>query len=153
MGQCVYCGEPAGLLKKIHKECKQRHEMGKSEIVSLIGKAGSEGDDLKQLESSIEQVASSSHIDASMMNSLVLSGWEKAVDTAFDDGILTEEEESALNELKQHFSLSQQDLDRSGAFTKLVKGAVLRDIFDGKLPERVHFDGNLPFQFAKKLKK
>lgn len=149
MGNCIYCGEPAGFLKKTHKECKQRHEQGKSEIVSLIGKVGSEGGDLKRLESSIEQVASSSHIDTSTMNALVISGWEKAVDVAFDDGILTEEEESALSELKQHFSLSQQELDRNGALTKIVKGAVLRDILDGKLPERMQFDGNLPFNLQK----
>jgi hypothetical protein len=83
MGQCVYCGESVGFLKKAHKECKQRHERGKSEIVTLLGKAGSEGGDLKRLESSIQQLASSNHIDASTMNSLVVSGWEMAVDKAF----------------------------------------------------------------------
>jgi hypothetical protein len=152
MGQCIYCGEPAGFLKKTHKECKQRHERGKSEILSLIGKVGSEGGDLKRLESSIKQVASSSHIDKSTMNSLVVSGWERAVEAAFDDGILTEEEESALSELKQHFSLSQQELDRNSLFTKIVKGAVLRDVLDGKLPERVQIDGNLPFNLQKNEK-
>lgn len=149
MGNCIYCGEPAGFLKKIHKECKQRHEQGKSEIVSLVGKVGSEGGDLKHLESSIEQVAASSRIDKATMNSLVVAGWEKAVDTAFDDGLLSEEEETALSELKQHFSLTQQELDRNGAFTKIVKGAVLRDILDGKLPERVQIDGDLPFNLQK----
>jgi len=149
MGNCIYCGKPAGFLKKTHKECKQHHELGKSEIVSLVSKVGSEGGDLKRLESTIEQVASSSHIDASTMNSLVIAGWEKAVDVAFDDGVLTEEEESALSELRQYFSLSQQELDRNGALTKTVKGAVLKDILDGKLPERMHFDGNLPFNLQK----
>ncbi len=149
MGNCIYCGEPAGFLKKAHKECKQRHEHGKSEIVSLVGKAGSVGGDLKRLKSSIEQVAASSHIDSPTIKALVVSGWEKAVDVAFDDGILTEEEESALSELKQHFSLSQQELNRSGSFTKIVKGAVLRDILDGKLPERVQVDGSLPFNLQK----
>lgn len=57
MGNCIYCGEPAGFLKKTHKECKQHYEQGKSEIVSLIGRVGSEGGDLKRLESTIEQVA------------------------------------------------------------------------------------------------
>ena len=149
MGNCIYCGEPAGFLKKTHKECKQRHEQGKSKIVSLVGKVSSEGGDLNRLESSIKQVASSSHIDSSMMKALVVSGWQRAVDVAFDDGILTEGEEAALSELKQHFSLTQQELDRKGSFTKIVKGAVLRDILDGKLPERVQVDGNLPFNLQK----
>ena len=149
MGQCIYCGKPAGFLKKTHKECKQRQEQGKSEIIFLISEVGLEGGDLRHLKSSIDQVASSSHIDTSMKKSLVVSGWERAVEAAFDDGVLTEDEESALSELKQYFSLSQQDLDRNGSFTKLVKGAVLRDILDGNLPERVRIDGSLPFNLQK----
>lgn len=149
MGQCIYCGEPAGFLKSSHKECKQHHEQGKSEIVSLVGTAGYQGGDLKGLEASIEKVAASSHIDKETMNALVVSGWEKAVDVAFDDGILSEEEETALSELKQHFSLSQQALDRNGALTKIVKGAVLRDIFKGNLWERVEIGGKLPFNLQK----
>lgn len=149
MGQCIYCGKPAGFLKKTHKECKQRQEQGKSEIIFLVSEVGLEGGDLRRLKSSIDQVASSSHIDTSMKKSLVVSGWERAVEAAFDDGVLTEDEESALSELKQYFSLSQQDLDRNGSFTKLVKGAVLRDILDGNLPERVRIDGSLPFNLQK----
>lgn len=63
MGNCIFCEEPAGFLKKLHKECKQRHEQGKTEIVAIVGKVGSEGGDLKRLENSIEQVAASSHIN------------------------------------------------------------------------------------------
>jgi len=149
MGNCIYCGKPAGFLRKSHKECKRRYEKGKNEIISLVGKVGSAGGDLKQLEVSIKQVASSTNIDASTIRSLVVTGWEKAVEAAFDDGILTEDEENALSELKEYFSLSQQELDRNGAFTKIVKGAVLRDILDGKIPERVRIDGNLPFNLQK----
>lgn len=47
MGNCIYCGNPAGFLRKTHKDCKQKHEQGRSEIVSLVGKVGAEGGDLK----------------------------------------------------------------------------------------------------------
>jgi len=143
MGSCIYCGKPAGFLRKTHKECKQKHFQGKSEIVSLVGKVGSEGGDLKHLESSIEKVAAYSFVDSESLRALVATGWEKAVELAFDDGLLSEREQTALSELKEHFSLSQQALDRAGSYSKLVKGAVLRDIMDGNLPEKV--GGNLPF--------
>lgn len=149
MGNCIYCGKPAGFLRKTHKECKQKHEQGKSEIVSLVGRVGSEGGDLKRLESSIEQVAANSFVDSKSLTALVASGWEKAVELAFDDGLLSEQEETALSELQEHFGLSQQTLDRTGSYSKLVKGAVLRDIMDGKLPERVKVDGSLPFNLQK----
>lgn len=152
MGQCIYCGKPAGFLRKTHKECKQKNEKGKSEIISLVGGIGAEGGDLHQLEHSIEHVASISFIDKDALTYLVASGWERAVNIAFDDGLLSEAEESALSKLTEHFSLPQQVLDRHGAYSKLVKGAVLRDIMDGNLPERVKIDGVLPFNLQKSEK-
>jgi hypothetical protein len=149
MGKCIFCSEPAGFLKNSHKECKQLHEQGRSEIVSLVRKAGTQAGDLIRLEYSIEQVAKNSFIEQQSLGDLVVSGWERAVEAAFEDGVLTAQEETALSDLKQHFSLSQQSLDRNGAYSKLVKGAVLRDILDGNLPERVQVDGNLPFNLQK----
>jgi hypothetical protein len=149
MGKCIFCSEPAGFLKKAHKECKQLHEQGRSEIVSLVSKAGLQAGGLNRLKSSIEQVARNNFIDQQSLGGLVVSGWERAVEAAFEDGVLTVQEETALSDLKQHFSLSQQALDRNGAYSKLVKGAVLRDILDGNLPERVQVNGNLPFNLQK----
>ncbi len=149
MGVCIYCGIPAGFLKKSHKECRQKHEQGKSEIVSLIGKAGAKGGDLQQLDDSIKQIASISFIDNSSLKSLVVLGWERAVDIAFDDGLLSAEEESSLSKMRDHFALSQQVLDINGSYSRIVKGAILREIMDGKVPERIRHDGNLPFNFQK----
>ncbi len=149
MGQCRYCGEPASFLKKSHKGCIEKHELGKQSIVSLVSNIGSSGGDLKQLESNIENLAANSFIDHITLQKLVVSGWEKAVEIAFDDGILTIQEEEALTKLKEHFELSQDSVDRNGGFTKIVKGAVLRDILDGEIPERIKFDGNFPFNLQK----
>jgi hypothetical protein len=33
MGNCLHCGEPAGLLRKKHKECVAKFEDGKNKIV------------------------------------------------------------------------------------------------------------------------
>jgi len=152
MGNCTYCGKPAGFLKRSHKECKQRYNQGKSKVLSLLQNIVSEDVDIKTVIEEVRQVAKSSLIDDRNLKTLIINGWKRAVDKAFDDGILTEEEESRLSELKDHFSLSQEELDDDGTFSKLVKGAVLRDVMDGKLPERVKIDGTLPFNLQKKEK-
>jgi hypothetical protein len=152
VGNCIFCGKPAGFLRKSHKECKHKHEQGKSQIVSLVAKVGAMGGDLSHLESTIRQVASTSFVDSESLKSFIALGWEKAVDIAFDDGLLSVQEETALNALKKQFALSQQVLNRGGSYSKLVKGAVLRDIMDGNLPERMKVDGNLPFNLQKKEK-
>lgn len=149
MGQCIYCEKPAGFLRSKHKECHQQYQDSKKQVLALVRNVGSNGGDMQQLETKIEQIAANGFIDRPGLHSLVATGWEHAVETAFDDGILTEQEEQALSELKNHFSLSQQVLDKNGSYSKLVKGAVLRDIMDGNLPERMNVDGNLPFNLQK----
>ena len=149
MGNCIYCGEPAGFLKRTHLECRQSNKRGRSEIISLVSRVGAKGGDLEALEASIEQLASSGRISAAAVRALVASGWEQAVEKAFSDGVLSEEEEAALSELQKHFSLSQHTLDKNGAYSKIIKGAVLRDILNGELPQRMRIDGGLPFNLQK----
>lgn len=149
MGDCKFCGKPAGFLRGTHKECKSQNSDASNRILSLVENIGSTGGDLSSLERSISESASTGLIDENKKNQLLVSGLEKAVERAFDDGILTEDEESSLVDLMDHFSLSQAELDNNGAYTKIVKGAVLRDIFEGTIPERVKIDGNLPFNLQK----
>ncbi len=126
---------------------KQNH--GKSKISSLVSEAGSKGGDLQQLEDQIKQIQTECLIDEGTLRELVVSGWEKVVVDIFNDGIVTAQEENVLNELKQHFALAEEKLDRNGAYTQLVKGCVLRDILNRNLPERIKIDGILPFNLQK----
>jgi hypothetical protein len=152
MGNCIYCGKPAGFLKKAHKECFEKYEQGKVKIISLVSKIATEGDDIQQLKNSIEQIAEKSYIKNETLNSIVSLGWEKSVELALDDDLLSKEEEEMLINLMSHFSIPEQVLDRNGAYSKLVKGAVLRDIMEGNLQERLIIEGNLPFNFQKSEK-
>lgn len=152
MGNCIYCGKSAGIFKNFHKDCRQAHELEKSKIVSIVSKVGIEDDDIQLLEASIKQIASSSYIDKPTLDSLLISGWEKAVDTVFEEGVLAEKRANALGEFQKHFSLSKEDLDQNGAFTKIVKGAVLSEVLEGKLPERILIEGSLPFNLQKSEK-
>lgn len=152
MGDCKFCRKPSGFLRGLHKECKSKHNDAGNKIISLVENIGSNGGDFLSLEKQITENALSGYIDSSKINQFVVSGWEKAVERAFDDGVLTEGEESSLVSLMEYFSLSQVQLDKNGAYTKIVKGAVLRDVFEGIIPERVKTDGNLPFNFQKNEK-
>jgi hypothetical protein len=156
MGYCEICGKPAGFLRSSHKECKvkdeaekREREISKQNIITQIENAGVLESDLPAIERKIEGIAKSNKIENTTMKKLIVSGWEKSVEKAFDDGVLTEEEQSNLTKLMEYFSLTQAQLDQNGAFTKIVKGAVLRDLMAGIIPERVKIDGNLPFNLQK----
>ena len=79
----------------------------------------------------------------------MIEEWERAVERAFDDKVITEEEEKNLGEIKNALDLSQEDLDLHGAYTKIVKGAVLRDVLNGVIPQRMRIQGSLPFNLQR----
>ena len=104
---------------------------------------------LASLQTASEAIAERHFIGKPDVADLIIAGWERAVDDVFDDGILTAEEEASLGKIQEYFGFDQYDLDKSGAFTKVVKGSVLRDLLNGKVPERVAIQGNFPFNLQK----
>ena len=149
MGDCKFCKKPVGFLRSTHVECQFKYDGVSKNIISLIENSGFSGANLSTLEKDISVKAKSAYINKESRNQLLISGWEKAVERAFDDGILTAEEESNLAKLMNYFSLSQADLNQNGAYTKIVKGAVLRDILEGNIPEKIKTSERLPFNFQK----
>ena len=150
MGNCKYCGKPAGFLKSVHKECERRHSGGINQISIKIACCLGNDSDLTVLGNELKDIARQSYIDDDEYENALIKGWEQAVEKAFDDNILTKEEEKRLVELKEHFSLTQDQLDINHAYSKVAKGAILRDILEGKIPDRLRIDITLPFNFQKK---
>ena len=71
------------------------------------------------------------------------------MDNALDAGVLSEEVENRLLDLKEGLSLSSGDLLQADAWDRMAKSAVLRDLMQGVIPKRMRFDGNLPLNFQK----
>lgn len=147
MGDCVYCHRPAGLFHSKHKECETRHDAGTKRIVALGQEAMKNSGDFAPLEEQVRKVASISYIEEDAIPALLLKGWEASVEGVLEDGVLTPEEEGSLDGAQKHFQWTQEDLDKNGAFTKLVKGGILRDVLEGKVSTRLKVQGQLPFNF------
>ena len=82
MGNCRYCGSSVGFLKDVHEECLNRHESGKAEIVSLVGRAGFYGREYTHLKHEIKEIASTSNIDRETIRTCILAGFERAVNAS-----------------------------------------------------------------------
>ena len=149
MGQCVFCNQPAGFLRKQHSACRDRHESGKREIVALVSEIGTPERDLARLETQVGEIAAGCFVDDFMLRDLVVRGWESAVDVAFEDHVISEEEERLLAELKRHFGLSDEVVDRNGALSRTRKGKVIRELLEGDFPDQFATAGPLPFNLQK----
>lgn len=149
MGDCVYCGRPAGLLRKRHPACEAMYARGWSAMVAAARAAASGDADLEALETQLGELANSNLVALVRVQEAMIEGWERAVDAFLDDGQLDEADEAHLLSYSTRFALSQALLDRHGAYSKLVKGAVLRDVMHGIVPARVRITGVLPFNLQK----
>jgi len=118
-------------------------------MVSLVSSTITGGKSLDSLEQELGSISKSHFINSSDIKSYLIDGWENALETALDDQVLTEQEEAILVAFKEKFSLSQDDLDEDGAYTKLVQAIVLREVTQGKIPKRMKVEGNLPFNLQK----
>lgn len=156
MGNCKYCGKPAGFLSSKHAECEEQHwqrerviQGGRQRIAVEVLRAikGSESFDI--LEKTIAEIEQTSFIPPTERKALLTKGWENSVEQFLEDGILDTTEEKRLVEFKERFALSQSEIDRNGALTKTAKAAVLRDVLNGVIPQRMSVDGNLPINLQK----
>ena len=156
MGNCKYCGKPAGFLRAKHPECEAQHlereriiQVGRQRIVDEVLHSIKGTDNYDTLDKMISQIEQSSFVPSSERKSLLVKGWENAVESFLEDGILDTTEETRLVQFKEHFAMSQTELDKNSSLTKITKAAVLREVLDGKIPQRLSLDGRLPINFQK----
>ena len=106
--------------------------------------------DFSNLKTEIATIAKTGFVDQTELNQLYTLGFDKAVDTFLDDGIISSEEEEKISTYQKYFNLDQTLLDKNGSFEKVAKGLILNDISQGKLPEnRLNISGNSPFLLEK----
>lgn len=149
MGNCALCGERAGWFQTEHPECVSRRDLAWGSMVRLAANAIRVPGEREQLESKLRVLAARNFVQADRIQEAMIAAWETAVSEALEDNILTVEEEERLASFKDHFSIDQADLDRKGALSNLVKAGVLRDLMEGKLPERVAITGTLSINLQK----
>ena len=149
MGKCVFCGKDAGLLRNSHKECEVRHSDGERKMIEGATSAALDTSLLDGFSAQLSTIAASSFISQDETKALLVKAFGAGIERSLGDDILTQDEESALTSYRDHFHLTQGDLDVDGAYTRLVKAALLRDVMNGDIRSRVNFEGDLPFNFQR----
>lgn len=158
MGDCVFCGKPAGIFKSRHKECALADEAAKAKererVVSLEREQADfvqasledafltvkNGGDLAALEMRLLDAVAAEKLDRAQMSEMFVKAWEKSVDAFLDDGLLDPEEESKLAKCQERFLLTQEKLNRNGKFMRVAKSGILRRVMAGEIPSNVDVD-------------
>ncbi|NDP46844.1 MAG: hypothetical protein GZ085_00360 [Sulfuriferula multivorans] len=156
MGNCSYCGQPAGFLRSAHPDCSKKEKekvaqasLGEGKIIEAIAQGISAGSNLSVLDRSLETMEQQYGIAPGRRHECLVRGWEKGVEAALEDSILDESEEQRLLLFQQHFRLGQPDLNRNGHWMKITQASVLREVLNGNIPTRVNLDGAVGINFQK----
>jgi len=136
MGQCTYCGKPAGWFRREHPECLAQHDRGRQHISAILDGLLQKADVADQLIEQTADVARTHFISQSELRSLMIGGFKKAGDAALVNDTLSEDDEQKLIRLQSSFGLVQTDLD--GFAERIAKVATLRDVGAGRI--RPHID-------------
>lgn len=145
MGICRFCGKPAGFLKREHKECREKHNRGIFIIRSMV-ESSLKGNIEKD---KILETAENSYINDTELKDVIFSGWVEALENALEDRLISEDEENILSNILFQFGFSSEELSSNTSYIKFIKAIVLRDVLEGKIPNRVRIDTTLPFNFLK----
>lgn len=159
MGICVYCGKSAGLFSTKHKECEARETQRlaslKAHLVKIeeaVVAAIQDPSTSSQLKELINDGSQSGLLTPETAREAIISGWGKSVEKCLEDGIIDEDEEGRLVTFKNGFKFTEEDLDVRGAHTRLVQAAVIRDVLNGVIPQRMHLSDPLPINLQKEEK-
>ncbi len=149
MGLCKFCDQKAGLFRSIHKECQFANDAGKMALIRKVCDTITSTSSLTNFDSEISSIAQSSYIKDYEIAELCRQGFDNAVETFLEDGVISHDEEQKLANFKNHVKLPDNVLDKAGALQKVVKSLILRDIIEGKTPSRLNISEDLPFLLQK----
>lgn len=149
MGVCTICGKPAGFIHHVHKECEELQRTTRDKMIECARAAAAGETPSPDLQASLTKLASSAYGPDSWVRDALVGGWEKAVEAALADRILTDADEAPLDAFIKRFVLKPAELNRNGVMERLGKVEVLRDLTEkGKVPQVGQVDG-LPFNLLK----
>jgi len=159
MGDCKYCGKPAGFWRNKHDVCekkslqKKRQQLEETRLLHYVADCVAEAivvsSNDEELGQQLSNIESQQNIQLSERKDILACGWQKSVDLFLDENIIEESDEKKLTRFKDKYTLTYEDLDTNGAYTKLVKSLVVRDLANGIVSSRVRITDQMPVNLQK----
>ena len=111
-GQCRYCGQQTGLLKRDHSECRQTHQAGFTEMTQLAAQAAAVHTFNEAApRQTLHAIAQRSRATGEDIERALEEGWKQGVAHAIADGIISRQEEEQLRAFRDSLALEDQTAD------------------------------------------
>lgn len=147
MALCAYCGRPAGLLKKMHAECHDRHERAMSLIPEFLPKffeSQLTNDRFRQL---LEDAAKASFIKPEELKTLLTDGVSNTINSILDQRLLSKADMLRIAQITDALaSLLPDDIYPYESFAKID---ILHELQNGNVPDLVTVAGPMPIEMTR----
>jgi len=119
MGDCIFCGDSAGFLKREHSACRLRYKRGKSQIIAITKRTILNSGDYHRLAKNVEREANSSHIKDEEVQDLLRKGWATTANELLEAGNFNDSLEDRLLEFPEYFSLPMAKGERNSTLERI----------------------------------
>lgn len=146
MADCQICGQPAGLMRSVHKECAARRDKALADIalafsnMMLVERAPAPA----TFRAIIQKLGEEARLSPADLESRILSGLSVSLETALADFNLSQAEVDRFESILDAFDLDASALDKAGIKERLVKALVLKDLAEGHTSTRITVNNILP---------
>ncbi len=151
MGVCKFCGQKAGFLSSAHRECQEKYDEGRSQIIQKIADFIILGGEINFLDNNIKELASKAFIEKDSLGELFSYGFDTAIARLTTDGVISEDAENKINVFFKYWGqFTGRDITLGDSGYKMHKSIILREVMHGEVPSKL--DGlkqGLPFNFVK----
>jgi hypothetical protein len=107
------------------------------------------GDDSSELNSQLLLMAQQDNAPIEICNDAMLSGLMLALDKMLEEGVASDEIEKRVVKYVEGIKMTEEEFESTEAFKKTHKTLILRDIMEGKVPNRFKALGTVHINFQK----
>lgn len=124
--KCMYCGQPAGLFRKKHLECEQKHDATIKTLRSMVGT-----ESLQELE----EYASAGYVKPQELRPMIMEGFLSLINGHMQDHFVAVQEEKEAEAYMEKYNISENDMlsnaDLLSAFITYSESIKMREVLEG----------------------
>ena len=147
MGNCAYCGRPAGFLRKFHDECRDRHERASVLIPGFFPKFFESELPVDRFCELLHAAAEASFVKPDELKTLAAAGISKIVRTLLKRRLPTNQDIERI--LKITEGLGGILADDPVLQELFAKANILSQLHDGNIPDLVTIVGPMPLELRR----
>jgi len=133
---CIYCDKPVSLFSSKHEECAASAFLARETISKQIRSYLESGDAAYVGKTSIYVLAAEARLPDAESKDAVKQGFHSAISNILNERVISAEEEARFLRLVHDWSFQPLDLNRNGSWNKVVQSLVIRDLLEGRIPDR-----------------